>query len=715
MLERLRLGFKPHVPVVLQTEAAECGLACLAMVAGFYGHHVDLGSLRRRFAISLKGASLASLIDIADRLQMASRPLRVEIESLRRLMRPCILHWNFNHFVVLKDLSRRGATIHDPASGARRVPLEELSDSFTGVALELWPKPAFEPKDERQAVKLRELTGPITGLYSALGQIVLLALVLELFALLSPQLLQWLIDHVLLSADESLLQTLAVGFALLVLAQQAVSALRAWIILHVGARLSLQWNNSVLDHLLRLPLSYFERRHLGDTISRFRSIDTIRNGMTTAFVESIIDGIMGMTVLVLLYIYSPTLTALCASAVMLYAAVRWLAYGAEHQATEELIVHAAKQESHFLETARGIRAIKLFQGRDERRCRWLALLTNQINSNLLTEKLRILHRVANGLIFGAENIVTLWLGATLVLDGRLSVGMLMAYLAYKNQFSSRLGALIDKLMQLKMLRLHGQRLADIVNSEAEPGEPRGRLLSAELGPTAAAIELRGLRFRYAEHEPYVLDGIDLRIAAGESVAFVGTTGCGKSTLLHLLLGILKPTSGEIFVGGIKLTELTAPSLRRKIGAVLQNDTLFAGTIADNICFFDGQADQQRIENCAKRVAVHAEIAAMAMAYNTLVGDFGNVLSGGQQQRILLARALYRQPEILILDEATSHLDIATEARVGAALRALRMTRILVAHRPNTIRSADRVVMLKTGRVAQDRRIDPPPDHRRLTA
>jgi len=705
-LDALNVGVRRRLPIVLQTEAAECGLACIAMVASYHGRRIDLAVLRRRHGVSLKGTTLASLVDVAHRLGLATRAVRLELDEIGRLATPCILHWNLDHFVVLKRAGRRSLVVHDPALGERKLSLDEVSKAFTGVALELWPGDGFVRGEERRRVRLRALMGRVSGLYRSLAQVLLLAAAIEVFVAAGPLYLQWVVDHALPSANVDLVTTLALGFALLVIFRHSIAALRSWAIMHLGAVMSVQWQSNVFDHLLRLPLPYFEKRHLGDVVSRFRSIDVIQRTLTTSFVEAIVDGVMTVVVLVVALLYSRLLAAIAVAAIALYALVRWAWYGPLRRATEEQIVHAAKQESHFFETARGIRSIKLFGRRHERREAWLALLVDQLNAGLEAQRLTILHRLANGLIFGLEHVLVVWLGARLVLQSELTVGMLMAFMSYREQLSTRVGALIDKLVELRMLRIQGERLADIVLTEPEATEGTAKLSLDEHATRGCGIEIRGLRFRYAEHEPYVLDGVDLTIAPGESVVIVGPSGGGKSTLLHVLLGMLPPTEGEVLIGGRGIRALGIEALHRMIGCVLQSDSLFAGSIADNISFFDPAADQARIEACAKLASVHDEIAAMPMGYNTFVGYMGSVLSGGQQQRILLARALYKRPSILILDEATSHLDVKREILVGAAVRELAMTRVIVAHRPQTAATADRVVTLSGGKIVKETRLVP---------
>lgn len=698
----LRLGGGRRLPVFLQTEAAECGLASLGMVACFHGHRLDLAGMRRRFTVSLKGATLAYLMQVAGRLHLAPRPLKLDLDELAHLRTPCILHWDLNHFVVLRSADARAAVVHDPAFGVRRLSMEEVSKHFTGIALELSPTPEFTPADDRRHVRLRDLLGPVVGLKRSLAQVFALALALQAIAVVTPFYMQWAIDGAVVSADRDLLTVLGLGFLMLAIVQVSLTALRSWVVLYLSTNLNLQWLANVFTHLLRLPVSWFEKRHLGDVVSRFGAVHAIQRTMTSSFVEALIDGVMAAVTFAMMIVYSATLTLIAASAVTAYGALRWIFYDPLRRATEEHIVHTAKQQSHFLETVRGVQSIKLFGRQEERRSRWLNLVVDAVNQDLVTQKLGLGFRSANGLVFGTERVAIVWLGALLILDGGFSVGTLFAFMAYKDQFSARVAGLIDKGIEMRMLSLQGDRLADIVLTA--PEQEAG---SMPADPIDASLEVSNLSFRYSEMEPFVLLNCSLVVAPGESVAVVGPSGGGKTTLVKLMLGLLAPTDGKILVGGIDIQKLGIDRYRKLVGTVMQDDQLFAGSIGDNISFFDPVPDQAAVEHFARLGAVHDDIAAMPMGYNTLIGDMGAALSGGQKQRILLARALYKQPRILFLDEATSALDVQKERAVNDAIRSLKLTRIIIAHRPETIASAERVIVLQGGRVAQDLRRVPP--------
>ncbi len=698
-----------ETPLVLQTEAAECALACLAMVAGAHGHRVDLPTLRERFSLSLKGATMADLVRMAGAMRMHPRAVRAEPDQLAQLALPCILHWDLNHFVVLTGVRGNSVTLHDPARGERRMKLDELSRHFTGIALELTPAADFEVRVEKQRVSLKQLLGPVRGLKRALLQIFVLAAGLEAFLLLSPFFLQWVVDGVLVSADRDLLVTLGVGFGLLVLLQVATATVRSWAVLHLSATLNLQWLGNVFAHLMRLPMAWFEKRHTGDIWSRFAAVQQIQKTLTTHFIEAVLDGLLVTATLAVMLFYSVGLTAIVLAAVAAYALLRWAFFRPLREATEEALVLEARQSSHFLESLRGVQSIKLFNRQADRQARFMNRVVDTMNADITTRKLELMFSVLHRLLFGVERVAVVWLGALLVMEQQLSVGMLFAFVAFKEQFAQRFSALIDKGVELRMLRLQGERLADIVLSAPEDEGlvplAAGGGRHDEAAP-APRIEVRGISFRYADGEAEVLRGVDFVIEPGESVAIVGPSGCGKTTLLKVMLGIHAPSAGELRIGGGTLAQWGLARWRGVVGTVMQEDALLAGSVADNICFFDDAPDAAWIVECARLASVHDEIEGMPMGYHTLIGDMGGSLSGGQRQRILLARALYKRPSVLLLDEATSALDVDRERLVNQQVRQLPLTRVIVAHRPETIASASRVIVLGEGRVAQDLRSVP---------
>lgn len=704
MLLKDKLNFRwfNRLPMIRQSQATECGLACLGMVANYHGHEIDMITLRRRFATSLKGATLADVIAMAQQLNMSSRALRVDLEELSKLRMPCILHWELNHFVVLKKVRGNKITLHDPARGIRELTFAEASKAFTGVALELIPSSTFEVKEEKASISMMKLVGSVTGVKSAFCQVLILSVVLELFGVLSPFFMQWVMDMVLVSADYSLLTLLGVGFIMIALFQTMISALRSWVMSWFSSQLSVQWTVNVCQHMLKLPLDWFESRHVGDILSRYGSLNTIQSTLTSRFISTVLDGVMSIVTVMMLFIYNAKLAWLVIALFVAYGLLRFLAYDPVRRANEEQIISSARTQSSLLETLRGIQAVKTNNKQIPRLSAYMNFLVESTNKGIVMQKLNILFGSAQGILTSVGRVVLVWLAALQVLDGNFSAGMLTAFISFSDQFMSRGAGLINAIIDFRMLRMHGERLADIVLSETEPCEEASpSLLDHSDEPEIPQdIALENICFRYAPTEPWVIDDISLTIKAGESVAIVGPSGQGKTTLAKIILGLLHPESGVITVGGMDITKTGLQHHRNRIGCVMQDDILFSGSISENISFFDNEPDHAKITRVARLAQIHGDIMKMPMNYQSLVGDMGSFLSGGQLQRILLARALYREPKILVLDEATSHLDIYNEKQINNAIKRMNITRIIIAHRPETIRSADRIVMLNNGKFSE---------------
>ena len=696
--DKLQIGFGRRLPMVLQAEAAECGIACLVMISGYFGRREDLSAMRHA-GYSLRGVTLGELMEIGEQFQFVSRPLRLELHELTELQTPCILHWNLNHFVVLKKATKKGIVIHDPAGGIRRLSMAEVSNSFTGVAVEMTPMADFRRKSSAPRVKITSVLGRLVGIRSAAAKLLSLALAMEVVKIVTPFFMQLVVDHALVNASTDLLTTLVIGFALLALVQTGLSLMQNVMLMGLGASLTVQSRAGLFTHLLRLPSSFFESRHMGDIMSRFESQDEILDTITKELLEAILDGLMVGLTLVIMYLYSPTLSLVVVGTAALYALLRWALYRPQRDASAEEIVWRARMDSHLLETMRGIKTIKLFNAVNARQSHWFSLLVNATNRSISVERLSVVSETFHVLLLGLSKVLVVWLGALAVLASTLSVGMLLAFVAYMDQFLERVSALIDRFVQLRMLRLHAERLGDIALTSPEPLDTAARMVRSP--KPSVSVEVRGLSFRYSEADPMIIDDVNFVIKPGESVAITGASGSGKSTLVKMLASLLEPTEGEILIDGRPISGMGLTNYRDMVGIVMQDDRLFAGSIEDNISFFSEKLDREWAEECAQLAGIHDEILDMAMGYQTLIGDMGTILSGGQQQRLLLARALYRDPKLLLLDEATSFLDVDKEAEVNAAIASLNITRIMVAHRPETIRSADRIIEIGNNRVMKD--------------
>ena len=690
IFKRINFSMKNKVPVIIQSESTECGNACLSMICGFYGKDIDLFNFRNRYGSTSQGATLNVLAAIAQKAGLKTRALSLDIAEIKELRLPCILHWSLNHFVVLVAIKGKRFIIHDPALGRRVVHLQELSENFSGIALEAWPDSDFRQEKQRSRLKLLDLMHNMVGLKSALIKIFMLSVVIETVNLLLPMGTQIVTDHVITAHDENLLLVICVGLMFFTIFKTWVSMIRAWVSLKLNTLTDVQWKTSFFDHLMSLPLAFFEKRQLGDIQSRFASLDIIRATFTNSIVTGMIDSIMTIGLLIMLSLYGGWLVWVVLGFTVCYAIMRALTYKFYRTVSEELIVKRARSGSHFMESLYGIATIKSLNLKNRRSQHWLNTNSDGSNAGLKQTRFDMLFGGINTFINSADQVVILWLGAQMVMDNTMTIGMFMAFNAYRGQFTQRAASLIDLTMQLKMLSLHNERISEIVYSEPEVDSPLRNVFEENVG---VSLEVRDLAYQYDLLSKPVFSNVNISVAAGESVALVGVSGIGKTTLLKVMSGLLTPERGEIFIGGFDINKIGINNFRSNIACVLQEDRLFSGSITDNISGFDDEVDEALVIECARQCNIHEEILRMPMGYETIIGELGAGISGGQKQRLLIARALYQKPRILFMDEATSHLDINNEKIINAAIESLNITRIIIAHRPSTIACADRIIDL----------------------
>ncbi|MES2673861.1 MAG: peptidase domain-containing ABC transporter [Pseudomonadota bacterium] len=688
LLDKLNFGFSNKLPLILQAQSAECGLCCLAMISGYFGNYQDLDSLRDRCKISYNGLNLQQMIQIADKLNMSANAIRLELDDLKNLRLPCVLHWDLDHFVVLKAIKRNRIIVHDPARGERSISLSDFSNHFTGVALELIPNINFEKSIVTgKKLALSNFAGKLVGYKASITEVLIISLVLQITSLAFPFYTQIIVDDVLLGNDKDLLVVLAIGFSLVMCFKVFSESIRSLLVLRISTLVNIQMASNVFRHLLRLPLEYFERREMGDIVSRFGSVNKIKEMLTTGVVSGFVDGVMGITVVIMMSIYSIKLTLMVLSFLSLHLFLRLLAYKPLRVRTEESIASHAKKDTNFMESVRAIQSIKIFERESNRSNLWLNRYAMAANRDIAVGKLNVMFGIWQGVIFGIENILIIYLAANQVMENVFTLGLMFAFISYKDQFVQRAISLVEIAVEFKILKLHLARISDIVSSKPECDPDEDKCVVNINGH----LVLKDVSFRYSDVDKWIFQNINLEILQGEAVAIMGPSGCGKTTLMKLMMGLLKPNSGDILLDGVSIYR--AENYRSHICGVMQNDQLLSGSISDNISFSDNNLDLPRIYQAAKVAAIHQTIMDMPMQYNTVVGDMGASLSGGQKQRIVLARAIYRKPKILFLDEATSHLDSQAESLVNKHIKQLDITRIIIAHRKETIASADRVVDL----------------------
>lgn len=697
------------LPVVLQSENTECGFACLAMISSYFEAKHDIASLRALLGPAAQdGMNLKHMVSYAKQLSLACRPVRTEVASLRLLKTPCILHWDHDHFVVLKSANRDFAVVHDPKVGVRKLSLSEVSDHLTGYALELLPDDNFERSDNRAQLTFRGIIGRTDGLRSALGNIFFMALLLQIIAMISPSLMQYLVDSQIDAKNIDIVKTVVAGMAMFLVISTIISSLRAWMLFHLATNVGYQWTSRVLRHLFRLPVNFFEKRNIGDIVSRFGSISTIQSTLTNGVIEGILDGILAIGTLIMVWLYSPTLAIICILTLVLVAAIKFASFETLRRLGNEILIADARVSTNFLESIRGIRSIKLSNREDQRAISWMNLTVDSINAKSRSQWLQIGLGAAVSLIVGSQRLIAIYLAFTMISRGEFTIGMFFAYLSYQDQFMGRTNNLVSLYFSFKMLQLHYERLSDIVHTSPESisdisaaDDDKNHLEYASIGKISAidgpgSVEFENVFYRYSENGRDIINDLSFDTTGSGCTVIIGPSGSGKTTVAKMILGILKPRSGQIRIHGHAIESIDLSALRDHISCVLQGDTLYAGSIRENISLFDETIDKSRVEECARIACIHDDIVRMNMQYHTPVGDMGSTLSAGQKQRILIARALYRNPKILLLDESTSDLDVVTEERLNENLSKLPIHRIYIAHRPQTIKYGDRVVDLSTG-------------------
>jgi ATP-binding cassette, subfamily B, bacterial CvaB/MchF/RaxB len=676
-----------------QTENSECGLVCLAYASSKLGAHLDMADLRRKFPISNRGLTLKQITDIASGMNMLARGIKCEIEELHQLKSPAILHWGLNHFVVLQKVTKTHILIHDPAIGQVRLSLKEAGKHFTGVALELSQSPDFKKRREKSPLSIWAWIRLTPELYSGFTQILLLSLMLQAYVVASPFYMQLAIDQAALKGDHQLLLTLALGFGLFGLFNIGADLLRNFATQQISASLSWDMSLRLFRHMVRLPLGWFQRRRLADTISRFDAINPIRDLISGGLITALIDGLLALTTLIMMFMFAQSLAICVVLGVILYIALRLASLPTSLRLSSEWLTAHIAENGKRIETIKAIQTLKVMSAESEQETQWSNRYADVIKRNLVSTRFNISVGAIN---HGFETVITtlvIFFGAKAIIDNQMTVGVLYAFMAYKGQFTSAITNVVEQIIHWKLNDIYSQRLADIVLTPKEDGIDRMDTIEAEI---KGNIEIENLAFRYAPFEPFVFHGLNLKIKAGEMIAIIGPSGAGKSSLLKVMCGLYPPTGGEVRIDGRSLAAWGPKVLRRAYGVVMQDDELLSGTIAENVAFFDEKTDMDRVWQALDAACLKDEVMVMPMKAESFVGDMGGALSGGQKQRLLIARALYRQPRILFLDEATSHLDVSNEGRINESLKQLNITRVIIAHRPDTIRAADRVFDLETG-------------------
>ena len=683
-----------QLSMVFQSEINECGLACLAMVSNYYGNMVELSSLRTLLGQTLTGASVNMLRRCARELKLTSRALKLELDELKQLERPAILHWDMDHFVVLQGVTRKYIQIHDPAVGIRRYTWSELDRHFSGIALELQPDQDFCADRNDNKLKLGDLLSPGQRLKTQVIQIAGLSLLIQFLILTSPLYLQLVIDQGVGKGDMDLIFGLALVFVLLVAMRVLLNYARAVLTMGCTNNLGFQLVSDTFNHLLRLSMNYFEKRELGDITSRFNALESIKQIVTQEMVTILIDGVFSIVTLLLLFFYSPLMATQVLFAVCLFAVLRLMTLSAERNRRQEVVVLNASQQSRFMENVRSIRTIKVNDLESDRVADWEQRYANYVNAGFQLGRFQEKIAGWQGLILGVENILTIYVGSLWVYQSQLTLGQFMSFILLKQHFINSVSALLPKLSELKLMQLELDRVADIRRHPASQARNSQSLIQHTL---EYPVEFCELTFAFTNQEQPLIDKLSVTVPQGNLCVITGPSGCGKTTLLKLLLGLETASSGHIQIGTQRLATPQSMPIQGAFSAVLHDEGLLSGDLAYNINLGVAPHDQERLNEACAKAGLTKIVESLQLGFATRIGELGNILSAGQVKRVLLARAFYRRPKLLVLDETLTHLGDKDTWHVLESIRSAGITAIITSHDHQIISQADQVISMPNDR------------------
>ncbi|HCE2475715.1 TPA: peptidase domain-containing ABC transporter [Vibrio parahaemolyticus] len=668
--------------VIYQSEITECGLACAAMVASHFSKEVSVLSLREKGFASNKGHNLVHIKKVLSYLGIESRALRINPEKLEQLKTPSILHWNGNHFVVCEKVSANTVTILDPSRGRRKILKSDLGKHFSGVAMEVHDSHASIEDNLNKKSSLFDVLRAPNYCRMSIIKAILMTILLQLYLMGMPYYTKLSIDHVVKESGIEVYHLLFVIFMGLLIIQAVTNYVRDYMVIKLSSEVAQNTYFSLFSHMICLPLSFFSRRSTGDLVSRFNSVDAIRELLSKGAIEAFLDGAIAIGAVLIIAYFSPAL-ALLTMITLIVALVSNDYFSKKQREHSESSVYAeAIERTYFTESVGNVASIKVFGNEDNIRERWYSLFINKLRESDQAKLVGLNRDTAKTLIFGFDILLSIYFIA-LQSNSETSIGTVVAIIFLKLQLIQRLDKLMINISQFYLLALHSDRIGDVICTDSERMKVSNN--DFEIGD----IRVKGISHRYSQFDAPTFSDLSIDIAQGESLALIGPSGSGKTTLLKCLMGLEKTENGEILSGDKPISENS--NYRSGITSVFQDDRLIAGTIFDNIHFYQGKRDIRLVRKCAEIASIDSDIMSMPMNYETLVSDLGSNLSGGQIQRILIARALYGQPSILFMDEATSNLDHETELKVINNIKELNITRIFTAHRKSTIESADRVI------------------------
>ena len=691
-LDRSYQLFRPRgrPSMVFQAERNECGIACLCMLAPVHGISLELRELRSATLGSGLPITILQLLELARSTGLHGRAYKLELDEIDSLATPAILHWDLDHYVLLTKVRPRNVCIHDPAVGVREYSRTELGNHFTGVALTFSAAHRINHKQPRKVLHLGDLLGDLSVYWMSLLQMFSLTLLLQVLTILSPLYLQLVIDQGISRGDSELVALVAVLFTGFILARTLVGYLRGIMVMQFSNQLGFQLLGNAFRHLLGLPLGFFERREMGDIVSRFGSLENVKQMVSQDMITIVVDGLFSVLTLALLYLYSPLLASVSACMLLLVSLLRLFAIRGEMVRRQESIVASARQQSVFMENIRSIGVTKTYDLQAIQIPDWENKYCQSVNAGYQLGLFQ--HRLGSvqGLLYGLENILVIYFGAILIQETRLTLGQLLGFIFLKQHFANSITAMFPKLAELKMLGLELERVADILLTDSEQANSFNNLYRPEI---TGQLQLQNISFSFPGRNSALFSDVSCHIAAGSVLALSGASGVGKTTLVKILAGMEKKYSGTLLLDGQEISERNISFYRAKLSAVMHNDKLIVGDLAFNIHLEEEAHNIDRLHQACQRAQVFDVINGLPQGFATPVGEMGEMLSAGQVQRVLIARALYREPKLLLLDETLSHLSDRMALEILGSIRQLGVTVVLVSHNERLLAAADQCLVL----------------------
>ena len=685
-------------PTIYQMEATECGAASLTMVFGYYGKFLPLEQMRIETGVSRDGCNAKNILRAARKFGMEAKGYKKSLEGLLEMEAPCIIHWNFNHFVVWEGVQGKYAYINDPAMGRRKLTMEELDDCYTGVVLAFQPTESFEKSKKKKTLmsfikkRLKGQTGTITALFTIGLLMVFPGMVIPVFS-------QFFIDEIISAGHDDWMSVFLAVMAFTVLFKQGLTYYRGMLLQRFQNKMALTSAHEFLSHMFRLPMSFFDQRYSGDLAQRVDNNNNVSTFLAGELAETVLNIFVAAFYLILLLVYSPLLTLIGIFNVVFNLVVVKLSSNSISSMTMKFQQDQGKLVGSLfagLNITATLKASGAESGYVSR------IQGNYAKTTLLEQKIGKRQEILNAIPTAANEITSvlvLMLGGLLVIKGNLTAGMLVAYTSLLDSFTDPVNKLVQFVQKIQTLKADMSRVEDIMKYEEDDKFKETKKVPMTM-KLEGVVDLEDISFGYSILENPLVEGFNFHLNSGSSIAFVGASGCGKSTVSKIVSGLYLPWGGEVRMDGVPVANIPKEILSSSISTVSQEITLFSGTIKDNLTMWNKSVMDVDIVKAAKDACIHDVITSKPGAYDFKLAEGGSNLSGGQRQRLEIARALVTNPSILIMDEATSALDPVVEKEIIDNIKRRGCTCVIVAHRLSAIRDCDEIIVMDRGKIVQ---------------